>query len=129
MCMQDLAISRNVEWRRVQNATPVTLGATAFLAMPPSPIRVAAFAADPSTGSCVGIAWTPDGANAVALPSFAGSGASTQSVDARTFPGVFDFELLALNTTGQVQWWEAVPTTGLDHAVTGLSLQIAQGRP
>ena len=128
MCMQDLAISRNITWRAIEIQLDPA-GTAAFI--PANPNRVAVMGADLATGGPV--VWRIDRiTTAPELSAYFDSFNSRQNprsiITVFDFPGIFNARLWTTAMPGFANAWEPVLDPGASLEVDRLAKVLREAR-
>lgn len=126
MCMQDIAISQRVTWRRAAQLPVISMGGVTVRPLAISPLRVAAFAGRTYPNTPADIVVNIDGVGTVALPLKNPTGTNLQYLDIGDYPGIFNSVVYAADVADDTVWYEAVIDADLSMAVQDLNKSISQ---
>lgn len=126
MCMQDLAISSRVTWRKM--ATPETRP-DGYMVIPQSPLRVALSIFSPATSGGAPIRLAPSATSPIINQMVIfGIGQSyiQSTVNVHDYPGLFNGDLFLQDAPGDGGMWEAVMDSDLSKSVQRANDSITQ---
>ena len=127
--MQDLIINGAITWRRATQSEVTGGDGVVYAVLPPSPIRVAAYAWNVASVAVQQIRTGVSGIDAVSLPSADGASATSRYATIHLYPGIFSGPLYAAGGLTDAVWFEAVQDPALADAVSaGYSELLAAHR-
>lgn len=121
MCMQDLVINARSTIRKAGGVTLLAIGGDQYSSLPPSPLRIAAWAFDPATAGSPSIQVRFDGGAPVPLPPQLGGGNTLSWASVFQIPGIFNDYVYAADGDGSVVWYEVVMDSDLSSEVQRMS--------
>lgn len=124
MCMQDLAISSRVTWRRVANLDTSVVGT---VVVPPNPLRVSLAVRDTATPGVPAVHLGPAVASPavnVVYDTVAASDLCSGVISSLDIPGVFGVPLYIFVPAANIDVYESVMDSTLSAQVQAVAIQM-----